>query len=255
LAGLRALDASRRLAAALGAGGSPLADRLAQADASLRDVLGWVLSPAARGDIERVIAAAVAARSEEFAAELDVARTLQEGFPGDPGIVLALLMNLVTLRRGEGLFVPAGVLHAYLEGLGVELMAASDNVLRGGLTPKHIDAPELLAVLDDAPGIPPTIRPRRVTEAIERYDVPIADFVLDRVSVVPGRDVVLTPAGPTILLATAGTVSVSAGAETPPVPLAPGQAVLATPDESRLALSGEGEVFVAAPGRTPTQPA
>jgi mannose-6-phosphate isomerase len=73
--------------------------------------------------------------------------------------------------------------------------------------------------------------------------------------VVPGRDVVLTPAGPTILLATAGTVSVSAGAETPPVRLAPGQAVLATPDESRLALSGEGEVFVAAPGRTPTQPA
>jgi mannose-6-phosphate isomerase len=255
LAGLRALDASRRLAAALGAGGSPLADRLAQADASLRDVLGWVLSPAARGDVEQVIAAAVAARSEEFAAELDVARTLQEGFPGDPGIVLALLMNLVTLRRGEGLFVPAGVLHAYLEGLGVELMAASDNVLRGGLTPKHIDAPELLAVLDDAPGIPPTIRPRRVTEAIERYDVPIADFALDRVSVGPGRDVVLTPAGPTILLATAGTVSVSAGAETPPVRLAPGQAVLATPDESRLALSGEGEVFVAAPGRTPTQPA
>ena len=61
-------------------------------------------------------------------------------------------MNLVTLRRGEGLFVPAGVLHAYLAGLGVELMAASDNVLRGGLTPKHIDVAELLAVLDSDAG-------------------------------------------------------------------------------------------------------
>ena len=103
--------------------------------------------------------------SSTLVAELDAA------YPGDPGIVVALLMNLVTLRRGEGLFVPAGVLHAYLEGLGVELMAASDNVLRGGLTPKHIDVAELLSVLDPTPGPAPLVRARagrRGARAIRR---------------------------------------------------------------------------------------
>ncbi len=69
-------------------------------------------------------------------------------YPGDPGVVVALLMNHVVLKRGEGVFLRAGLLHAYLCGLGVEIMAASDNVLRGGLTPKRIDVPELLSILD-----------------------------------------------------------------------------------------------------------
>ncbi len=106
-------------------------------------------------------------------------RELDVAYPGDPGIVVALLMNLVTLRRGEGLFVPAGVLHAYLDGLGVELMAASDNVLRGGLTPKHIDVPELLSVLDDDAG--PRRRAAssgRSRRGSARFDVPVDDFAL-----------------------------------------------------------------------------
>ncbi len=249
LAGVRDLAASRRLAAALGPRGRTLADRLSAPDATPRDVLGWVLSPGSREDVRDVIAAAAAARSDEFAAELELVRTLQAGFPDDPGIVVALLMNLVTLRRGQGLFLPAGVLHAYLEGLGVELMAASDNVLRGGLTPKHVDVAELLAVLDDSPGEPPTIAPRAVGGGVERFDVPVPDFALDRV-VVGGGEVVVPVRGATIVLATGGAVTVTGRGSGASVRLSPGQAVLATPDEGALALTGTGEAFLAAPGES-----
>jgi mannose-6-phosphate isomerase len=67
--------------------------------------------------------------------------------PGDVGVLCALFLNLVELRPGEALYLPAGNLHAYLEGAGVEIMASSDNVLRGGLTPKPVNVPELLRVL------------------------------------------------------------------------------------------------------------
>lgn len=247
VAGLRDLDATRRLVAGLGDGAAPLAARLAGEDASLSAVIGWLLSDGA-GAARGVIAAAVAGESDEFAAELDLVRTLDAAFPGDPGIVVALLMNLVTLRRGEGLFVPAGVLHAYLEGLGVELMAASDNVLRGGLTPKHVDAAELVSVLDPEPGLPPVIRPRELGDGVRAYDVPVADFAL--YAVIPGA----TPAtvsldGPAIALATSGAPIVAGAASQDEALLVPGAAVLVTPDEGTVRITGGGELFIAQPGR------
>lgn len=246
LAGLRDLDASRRLVASLGPGAAALAERLDDPDASLAAVIGWLLSDGADAARE-VTAAAVAARSDEFGAELDLARTLDEQFPGDPGIVVALLMNLVTLHRGEGLFVPAGVLHAYLEGLGVELMAASDNVLRGGLTPKHVDAAELVGVLDPAPGLPPVMRPRPIGDGVGRYDVPVADFALLVVS--PGGSAVDVPLeGPAIALATSGEIEVSGLLSAGRERLAPGAAVLVTPDEGGVRVAGDGALFVALPG-------
>ncbi|WP_194397808.1 mannose-6-phosphate isomerase, class I [Microbacterium atlanticum] len=248
LAGLRDLDDTRRLIAALGPRAAPLAERLERADASLSGVIGWLLSDGA-GAAREVIAAAAAARSDEFADELALARALDEAFPGDPGIVVALLMNLVTLRRGEGLFVPAGVLHAYLEGLGVELMAASDNVLRGGLTPKHVDAAELVGVLDPVPGLPPVIRPRPIGDGIARYDVPVDDFAL-LVAVPQGDATVDVPlAGTSIALATAGALTVSGRASGARTTLKPGSAVLITPDEGGVHVSGEGRLFLAQPGR------
>ena len=247
LVGLREPAATRRLVAALGPGAAPLAERLTATDASPSAVIGWMLSDGA--DAARdVIAAAVTAESGEFAAELELARTLDAAFPGDPGIVVALLMNLVTLRRGEGLFVPAGVLHAYLEGLGVELMAASDNVLRGGLTPKHVDAAELVGVLDPTPGLPPVVRARTVGRGIRRYDVPVDDFALLEVAASEdGAEVALR--GPAIAVATSGAPTVtglSSGASTG---LVPGAAVLITPDEGGVEVSGSGDLFIALPGR------
>ena len=248
LAGLRDLDTTRRLVRALGEGARPLAERLEAADASLADVLGWVLSAGAAAQVRAVIDAAAAAESEEFAAELDLVRAMDVQVPGDAGIVVGLLMNLVILRRGEGLFLPAGVLHAYLSGLGVELMAASDNVLRGGLTPKHVDVDELLTVLDPRPGRIHIVQPRAVAEGVHRFDVPVADFSLGLVRTSRTDEARVAVAGPAIVLATAGEVSVTGGASGATLTLAPGGAALVTPDEGWMRVSGAGELFVAAPG-------
>jgi mannose-6-phosphate isomerase len=251
LAGLRDLAATTRLLEALG--DSPavtaLRGRLASADAAeaLRTTIGWLLSPDAASEVEAIIAAAVAARSEEFAAELALAGRLADAYPGDAGVVVALLMNLVSLGRGEAIFVPAGVLHAYVAGLGVELMAASDNVLRGGLTPKHIDVDELLGLLDTTPSPPPLLSPTAFGDGAEIFDAGVPDFAL--VSVRMDAATSAVPLwGTSIVLAVAGEVHV-AGVRGAEVTLAPGEALLATADEGTLALSGPGEAFVAMPGR------
>ncbi|MGZ8804361.1 MAG: mannose-6-phosphate isomerase, class I [Microbacterium sp.] len=249
LAGLRDIAATRRLAAALGPVGDALTARLAGTDAAaaLHATLEWALSGEAQSEVEEIIAAAADAHDAEFAAEFDLVGRLAKERPGDPGIVVALLMNLVTIRRGEGIFVPAGVLHAYLEGLGVEIMAASDNVLRGGLTPKHIDVPELLGILDATPGPAPVVLPEAVGGGVFRYATAAPDFALVRASVDTDAPAIVPISGVAIALATAGTVTVS-GASGASVELTPGRAVVITPDEGQLRVSGEGEVFIAQPG-------
>ena len=99
----------------------------------------------------------------------------------DRGIAAPLYLNVLTLEEGEALFQPAGVLHAYVEGMGVELMANSDNVLRGGLTNKHVDVRELLSLLSFSPRRPDVIRPQEVLPGVDEYPVPIDEFLLRRV--------------------------------------------------------------------------
>lgn len=246
LVGLRPLDRTRALLAALGEGVRPLADRLAGDDepAVLRGVIGWALSGEATAEIAALETALATASSDEFAAEIDVLRQIAHDFPGDAGIVVAALMNLVVLSRGEALFAPAGVLHAYQDGLGVEVMAASDNVLRGGLTPKHVDVAELLRVVDTTPGAPPIVAPADVDGA-RVFDVGIPDFRVTQV-VVDGGAQTLAVTAPALVLATRGEVVVQTDADR--VALVPGRAVLGVGEE-RLLLSGSGEAFVAEPGR------
>lgn len=248
LAGLRDLDDTRRLLAALGGPGDSLARRLSGPDAatSLRESIAWLLSGAAADDIAQIVASAAVTESVEFAAELALVGRLDAAYPGDPGVVVALLMNIVTLHRDEGIFVPAGVLHAYLEGLGVEIMAASDNVLRGGLTGKHIDVDELLSVLDTTPGPVPILRPA-VTHGVSRFTPPVTDFALTRIVVNDEHMAGVRVDGFTIVLATAGEVTISGGASPAPVSLTPGRAVLVTPDEISVSVEGRGEVFIAQP--------
>jgi mannose-6-phosphate isomerase len=150
----------------------------------------------------------------------DEARTvldLSERYPGDAGVLAALLLNRITLAPGEALFLSAGNLHSYQSGAGIELQASSDNVLRGGLTPKHVDVPELLKVLDFSSGPPAVLRGVPDGSWI-RYDTPAVEFRLYRLD----RDGALhspEPAdvpdgGPRILLCTDGAARVSAsGAE------------------------------------------
>ncbi|WP_307214402.1 mannose-6-phosphate isomerase, class I [Microbacterium sp. SORGH_AS_0888] len=251
LAGLREVAATRRLLAGLGesAGVTAVRERLRGPDAeALRDTLGWLLSGEAGSEVDDVIASLATAESDEFAAELAVARRIAAAYPGDPGVVVALLMNLVVLQRGEAIFAPAGSLHAYLDGLGVELMAASDNVLRGGLTPKHIDVPELLRVVDTTPAAPPRILPEPVSDGVEAFRPGIPDFELWRVRADEAAPRTLALHGPAIVLAVGGAVRVN-GRSGETVELTPGTAAFATQDESELVVSGAGEVFVALPGR------
>jgi mannose-6-phosphate isomerase len=142
------------------------------------------------------------------------------------------------------LYLPAGNIHAYVEGLGIELMASSDNVLRGGLTPKHIDVPELLSVLDFTPVPVPYLDPVDLPGGIALYRPGVPDFAL---AVVEGAaDGVRYPlAGDSIVLCTAGEFALTgaAGAAT----VSRGQSVFVTADEQALEIRGEGALFVAGP--------
>lgn len=249
LVGLRPVADTLRLLDGLGAaaGVTRLRIALAGADASvaLRGVIEEVLSGRADDMVRDVSDAVTDATVPGFAQELDVLRAIVRDFPGDAGIVVALLMNLVVLRPGDAVFAPAGVLHAYQDGLGVELMAASDNVLRGGLTPKHIDVPELLRIVDTRPGPAPLLAPVQEGGG-EVFDAGVADFLLRRYTPA-GDPVTVSLDGPAIVLATAGEVTVSADERA--VTLTPGTAAYAQ-DESSVVLSGAGVVYLAQPGRS-----
>lgn len=141
-----------------------------------------------------------------FAAEARTTLELAEAYPGDAGVLAALLLNRLTLQPGQGLFLAAGNLHAYLRGLAVEIMANSDNVLRGGLTPKHVDVPELLRVLDFEPIDLPLVLPEPAGDGSVRYRTPAPEFALRRFDLVEGSgQVPLTEAGPGIVLCSSGT--------------------------------------------------
>lgn len=132
----------------------------------LRAAVRWLLSGDAEvTDLLEVICAVAHAEPERF----ELIGRLAREFPGDPGIAVAQMANHVQLDAREALWLPAGNIHAYLSGLGVELMGPSDNVLRGGLTPKHVDGEELQTVLDFEPGLPPWLYPERLADHVMRY--------------------------------------------------------------------------------------
>ncbi|MEW2134475.1 mannose-6-phosphate isomerase, class I [Streptomyces sp. NPDC005435] len=215
----------------------PYADalRARPEDAALREVLTAILT-ADRADMARTVAEASAAFTRlggPYTPYAGIARH----YAGDPGVIAALLLHHVRLQPGEALFLGAGIPHAYLDGLGVEIMANSDNVLRCGLTPKHVDVPELLRIVRFASGDPGVLRPEASPEGEEVYETPIDEFRLSRLVLPEGgtvRD--LTRGTPQILLCTAGTVR--AGEHE----LLPGQSVY-VPAGERVELAGTGTVF------------
>lgn len=246
LAGLRDPAHTLELLAGLGDGDGlrELRARLSHGD--LADLVGWVLSGRASHVVAEVTAAVAETSVPEFAGVLAAMRIIAERNPGDPGLVVALLMNHLLLAPGEAIFLPAGTLHAYIRGLGVEIMAASDNVLRGGLTPKRVDVPELLASLDATPGPVPILRGAQAG-ALHAYPVPITDFALARIDV-DGTEVSVPVTGPSMILSTAGSVTVRSPHSGVVLDLAPGAAAFAGADERTLVLRGPGQAFLAQPG-------
>ncbi len=183
-------------------------------------------------------AASVAAHDPEYVNTYRWAARLAETYPGDPGVVISMMCNHLTLAPGEAVFLPAGNLHAYLAGSGVELMASSDNVLRGGLTAKHVDLAALVEVLDFTDGKVPVLRPVLGPGGL-RYPVPIDDFDLTRVALDEGAGELTTP-GPQILLCIEQVAVVDAAGEQ--VTLRPGGAVFVPAGEAVHA-SGPAVLF------------
>ncbi|WP_433732247.1 mannose-6-phosphate isomerase, class I [Nocardia sp. CA-129566] len=188
--------------------------------------------------------------SREFTAEARTTLELAEAYPGDAGVLAALLLNRLTLEPGQGLFLAAGNLHAYLRGLGVEIMANSDNVLRGGLTPKHVDVPELLRVLDFEPIDLPVVLAEPAGDGSVRYRTPAPEFALRRFDLTAGSgQVPLTSAGPGIVLCTAGTARLLQGGTS--LVLGRGAAAWISAADSEIraqAVEGDAQLFCACVG-------
>lgn len=176
----------------------------------------------------------------EFERELAWGTRIGALYPGDAGIVLALALNLVVLEPGQALHLPAGNLHAYLEGTGVEIMASSDNVLRGGLTPKHIDVPELLNVLDFR-AAPAALTPTSHQDGSVRYETPTREFDLSRIEPAGGTVHVRSVTGPEIVVVTEGSLSARRGTDT--VTLPSGASVFVPAKGGDYELAGAGTAF------------
>ncbi|MEW2296665.1 mannose-6-phosphate isomerase, class I [Streptomyces sp. NPDC006743] len=238
LCGFRAPDEAADLLAALGVDSlEPYVDllRARPEEAALREVLTALLTagPEEMAHTVGEAAAACARLGGDHAPYAGIAHH----YPGDPGVLAAMLLNHVRLQPGEALFLGAGIPHAYLSGLGVEIMANSDNVLRCGLTPKHVDVPELLRVVRFEARDAGVLRPEAAPDGEEVYETPIDEFRLSRYVLpegAPAHD--LTLRTPQILLCTAG--SVRAGEQE----LTPGQSVF-VPAGEKTEVLGAGTVF------------
>ncbi|MEU2131965.1 mannose-6-phosphate isomerase, class I [Streptomyces sp. NPDC018352] len=204
-------------------------------EAALREVLTAILG-ADPAEMAETVHLAAAAAERLGGAHAPYAR-IAHHFPGDPGVIAAMLLNYVELQPGEALFLGAGVPHAYLDGLGVEIMANSDNVLRCGLTPKHIDIPELLRIVRFEATEPGVLRPEASPSGEELYETPVDEFRLSRFDLSPGAAPVdLTRDTPQILLCTGGAPKAGEFG------LTPGASVF-VPSGEKVEVSGTGTLF------------
>ena len=202
----------------------------------------FTLGAEERRELVEAVLAACEMHRGEWAAECGWAKRTAALYPGDIGLVVMLLLNRVHLEPGEAVYLPAGNLHAYLDGVGVELMASSDNVLRGGLTKKHVDVPELLKVLDFSPIPPEPLRAMRVG-AEEIYETGAEDFRLSRVAGV--FDLELPVSSPQVVLCTGGTALLARDGVT--LKLNRGDSAF-IPAGDALRVTGEAELFRATAG-------
>jgi len=203
-------------------------------------------SPDVAADLERTVAsvrARVARGTSSPRADATVL-SLAEQHPGDPGAVVSLMLNRVTLEPGEAMFVPSGHVHAYLSGCAVEVMASSDNVLRAGLTTKRVDVDALLECATYTPG--PAARPRVSTDAasgLVTYRPSVREFALRAGGVTSAREARLPDAGPRVVLCLDGELVLRTGDGE--LPVSRGESVFVPHAAGRLAVRGDGHVVVA----------
>lgn len=244
LCGFRPVDetlAVVRELAALASDPAPFAAWEQKLGEGLAASFAWLLDG---GPVVEALASEITAVAASRTDRFELPHRIAGEYPGDPGIAVALMLNHVTLAAGESLWLPAGNIHAYLRGTGVELMGPSDNVLRGGLTPKHVDVPELNTVLDFTAGPPPFLPALPVADGVVTYRPRSqesgagVDFELYAVT----ADASLTTGGPAIALVTDGAFTLSTeGSE---LALQRGETAFVT-DASTLSIAGSGRLFLA----------
>lgn len=218
---------------------------------ALAELLAWPQEEREALVADVVAAAArMAAEPGVFQAAYAAIGRVAQDHPGDIGLVCSLLMNHAVVQPGQALFMGAGGLHAYICGTGVELMANSDNVIRAGLTPKHIDIPELVRVLDPEVEVP-ILTAREIAggvgeNRVEQFDTPVPEFVLQRLAVVSEMHV--PGAGlPRILLCVEGSATVTAdGGRTLELPR--GGSCFLPASDLAVTLAGDASLFLASPG-------
>ncbi len=228
LAGLR-VAAFGGVVAALGAGDAhaALATALALPRATCREAL----------------TGAVARRDALPAAQADLLARLATGHPDDPGVLVAMMLRRYVLEPGEAIFVAPGQLHSYVRGVGVEIMASSDNVVRGGLTPKHVDVPELLALASTEPAGDARLPGVPESPTVTLWSPPVDDFRLRLVRHTGAAETALVPDGPRAVFCVSGELDVRDSVDM--VRLRSGEAAFGAAGGGEIRLRGTGEAFVA----------
>ncbi|MFG1703041.1 mannose-6-phosphate isomerase, class I [Nonomuraea sp. M3C6] len=212
--------------------------RAEEAGQALRTVFAQIFDDASRPLRAQVEQALLARDDDDLAGYAAIARSC----PADPGVVAALLLHHVNLLPGQALYLGAGVPHAYLGGIGVEIMANSDNVLRCGLTSKHIDVPELMRVVDFTPGDPFLVRPSHDVQGEYDYRPPAPEFGLTRYDLTEGTAHSLPGGVPQIVVCIEGEAHLGAG-----LTLRPGQSAFIPATAASTPLAGKGTAYRAQP--------
>jgi mannose-6-phosphate isomerase len=190
-----------------------------------------------------------AAKNETYKAEFELCVEFAQLHPEDPSIIAPLYLNLIQLKPGEAIFLPAGVLHAYVYGLGMELMANSDNVLRGGLTSKYIDAEELKKVLNFTPFMPEILKASNSEENLFAYKTECRDFELKHYQHKSGT-VNYVDSAPSIIFVTKGTLIIQDSETGKTLTLKKGESAFIAPSKKNgaIILSGDFEMYSASTG-------
>ena len=251
LCGFRPVAGSVELLDAIGASSLLSYRERLLADGGLRDVVTDLLSMDESRSAELVVdllpgASRLSEAGGAWSAEAGWLVELAREYPRDRGVVIAALLNLVHLAPGEALFLPAGVLHAYLGGTAVELMASSDNVLRGGLTSKHIDVAELVSVLDFVETTATALHAVAQDGGMPWFPNVIRDFRLGRAEL--ARDSIDSAAGkPRLFFCASGNAEL--GLDAPLVALPRGAAAfMPASDATSVRAADTALVFVATTG-------
>jgi mannose-6-phosphate isomerase len=202
------------------------------------------------GDRQKQVVADALKQAQRFADDDAVFQwmlKLADDYPDDIGVLAPILLNLIRLEPGQAIFLNAGELHAYLKGLGIELMANSDNVLRGGLTPKHVDVPELLRILKFEDREATLLKPQVSTANELVYASPAKEFELSLITLNKGAQY-RSPLDRSIeiLICTRGKVTLTDDNSQTETQLQQGASAIVPAAVERYRINGEGTCYKAA---------